>query len=280
MKQGETSPTPELVGLIPLGGSAARIAPLPFSKELFPVGFAPLAGDDGLRPRPVCHYLLRQLRLAGIDKTYLVIRTGKWDIPAFLTDGAGLDLNLAFVVVSPTPGVPYTLDRGYPFVAGCRVAFGFADIILEPDDVFVRLDRRQRSSDADMVIAAFPAVDPSKCGMIDFDAEGRVLYMVEKPRRTTLKYTWGAAVWAPSFTEFLHARLHALEEIRDPDGLSSTREVNICDAVQGAIDAGLEVVVEVFEDGVCRDIGTPDDLIAAVRDYAMKAPRASGGTAQ
>jgi glucose-1-phosphate thymidylyltransferase len=45
----------EVVGLIPAGGHAKRIAPLPCSKELYPVGFR--AVDDGrsLRPKVVCH---------------------------------------------------------------------------------------------------------------------------------------------------------------------------------------------------------------------------------
>lgn len=51
---------PPLVALIPAGGISARLAPLPSSKELLPVGC--LATEAGPRPKPVCLYLKVALR--------------------------------------------------------------------------------------------------------------------------------------------------------------------------------------------------------------------------
>lgn len=68
----------EVLGLIPAGGQATRIAPLPCSKELYPIGFRPVGEDCNLRPKVVCHYLLEKMRLAGVTKAYIVVGEGKW----------------------------------------------------------------------------------------------------------------------------------------------------------------------------------------------------------
>ena len=77
----------EVVGLIPAAGRATRIAQLPCSKEVYPVGFK--TGGEGNTPVPkvVCHYLLEKMRLAGVTRAFIVLREGKWDIPAHLGNG-------------------------------------------------------------------------------------------------------------------------------------------------------------------------------------------------
>ena len=69
----------DIVGLMPAGGQAMRIAPLPCSKELYPIGFRLIAEDGSLRPKVACHYLLEKMQLAGINKVYIILRDGIWD---------------------------------------------------------------------------------------------------------------------------------------------------------------------------------------------------------
>ena len=124
----------ERIGLMPAGGKAARIAPLPCSKELYPIGFRPVDQGHSLRPKVACHYLLEKMRLADVTKAYIILREGKWDIPAYLGDGKMLDMHLAYLMMYLPFGVPYTLDQAYPFVQDAMVTFGFPDIIFQPDD--------------------------------------------------------------------------------------------------------------------------------------------------
>src|SRR5262245_55704587 len=123
----------ELVGLIPAAGQATRIAPLPCSKEIFPVGFRTEPQSGTVRPKVVSHYLLEKMRRAGITRAYLVLRSGKWDIPAYYGDGAMLDMHLAYLLMGRPFGPPYTLDQAYPFLQNALVAFGFPDILFTPD---------------------------------------------------------------------------------------------------------------------------------------------------
>ena len=103
----ENEPQPKVLGLIPAAGKAARLSPLPFSKELYPIGFGPVGQGHSLRPKVVCHYLLEKMQFAGITKAYIILRNGKWDIPAYLGDGKMLDMNLAYLIMRLPFGVPY-----------------------------------------------------------------------------------------------------------------------------------------------------------------------------
>ncbi len=110
-----------LIGLVPAGGKATRISPLPLSKELYPVGFRGDVDDikknnqlnqAKLRPKVVSHYLLEKMQLAGIDKAYFILRPGKWDIPAYFGDGAMLSMNLGYLIMGLPYGVPFTKKLG------------------------------------------------------------------------------------------------------------------------------------------------------------------------
>ena len=192
------------MGLIPAGGQASRIAPLPCSKELFPIGFRPAEEGRSSRPKVVAHYLLEKMRFAGISKGYIVLRPGKWDIPAYFGDGSILNMHLAYLMLGVPFGVPFTLDQAYPFVRDATVAFGFPDILFEPEDGFVRLLARRSETRSDIILGLFPANHPSKEDTVDFDSRGIVRDITLRPSESTLRYTWGIAVWGPNFTEFLH----------------------------------------------------------------------------
>jgi glucose-1-phosphate thymidylyltransferase len=58
------------IGLVPAAGKAARLRPLPFSKELYPIGLPRLDNDRNLTPKPVCVYLLEKMRRASISEAY------------------------------------------------------------------------------------------------------------------------------------------------------------------------------------------------------------------
>lgn len=260
-----------VIGLIPAAGVSARLAPLPCSKELLPVGFMP--SPSGPKPKPVCLYLLERMRLAGIARAFLVLRPGKWDIPAYLGHGAQLDMSLGYLIMNLPHGSPYTLDQAYPFAQGCLVALGFPDIIFEPKDAYAQLIARQRATGAAVVLGLFPTDQPHTTDMVALDETGRVVRIDVKPLTSDLAYTWMLCVWAPEFTEFLHGYLAEVEAQRaapDPDQ-RPRREVFVGDAIQAAIDAGMAVDAVLFPEGSALDVGTPGNLVRAVRRYAAEA---------
>jgi glucose-1-phosphate thymidylyltransferase len=248
----------EIVGLIPAAGQAARISPLPCSKELYPIGFSSLAKGEEARVKVVSHYLLEKMRFAGIRKAYVVLRSGKWDIPAYFADGSLVDMRLAYITLTASSGVPFTLDQAYPFVQHTTVAFGFPDILFDCEDGFVRLLSRHSMNGAEMTLGLFPANHPSKEDSVDFTDRGEVRDIILRPSESTLRYTWGIAVWSPTFTEFLHKYVSA-NKVKTID-----LELSAGHAIKAAIQAGLRIDALVLDERPYLDIGTPDDLVQAV----------------
>lgn len=257
----------EIVALIPAAGQASRISPLPTSKELYPLGFRALK-DGSVRPKVVSHYLLEKMRLAGIRKAFILLRPGKWDIPAYYGDGEMLDMNLGYLVVRRLDGVQYSIDHAYPFVKDAIVALGYPDILLQPDDIYKRMLDRLLHGSADVVIGAVPFPNPQKGGMITFDAkdDNKVSRIIDKPINSTETYSWCCAVWRPSFTAFLHEYLEHLD--REAQG-QPLPERPLGDMIQAAIDRGLRVESELIDEGGFLDIGTPEDLVKAIRELTL-----------
>jgi glucose-1-phosphate thymidylyltransferase len=242
---------------------------MPCSKELFPVGFGAFPGIEGYRPKVASHYLLECLRAAGVRKGYVVIRQGKWDIPAYWGNGQVVGMELAYLVIEGSSGPPDTIDRANSFVKDKIVAFGFPDILFQPQDVFVKLLARLDSRGADIVLALFPAHDSKAMDMIDIDASHRVRTIHLKPRRTRLKYAWLCAVWTPAFTEYLKQFLQRVRKGQN-SGLVGNRRIDsqgdipVGAVLRAAVQAKLHVEGVLFPGGSYIDVGTPEDLIKAV----------------
>jgi glucose-1-phosphate thymidylyltransferase len=261
----------EIVGLVPAGGKAERIAPLPCSKELFPVGFQIMKGRSQTRPKVACHYLLEKFQMAGITQTYIVLRKGKWDIPAYFGDGEIVDMHLGYLIMGEPFGPPFTLDQAYPFVRDKLVAFGFPDILISTEDVFRPLLDQQTSTQADVVLAIFPAHNPQIMDMVEIDEAGKIHAMFLKPSQTDLQLCWLCGLWTPVFTQFMH---EYLQKYRKENGLQLAKgdeidgeDLTVGAVIQAAIKIGLKVYGVTFLHGQYIDIGTPENLMKSVEMY-------------
>jgi glucose-1-phosphate thymidylyltransferase len=252
-----------VVGLIPGAGHGTRIAPLPCSKEIFPIGYRLIDGGREKRPKVACHYLLEKMREAGITKAYIVLREGKWDIPTYLCDGRMLQMHLAYLMVGLSLGVPYTLDQAYPFVRDAVVAFGFPDILFDGDDAFRQLLSYQTTSDADILLGLFPADQPEKMDMVDVEENGRVRAIVIKPPQTQLQYSWAVAIWTPVFTQFLHNYL-----ANDKTLVATQPELSVGHVIEAAASAGLRVEGFPVSGEPYLDIGSSEGLANATTRFA------------
>jgi glucose-1-phosphate thymidylyltransferase len=255
----------DIIGLIPAAGMATRIAPLPCSKELYPVGFWQPEENKGTRPKVVSHYLLDKMKRAGVTRAFIILRNGKWDVPAYFGDGALAEMNLAYLLMRLPYGPPYTLDQAYPFVKHALIVFGFPDILFQPDDVFVKLLAHQTSTNADIVLGLFPAYEPQNMDMVDVDEGGRIRHMLIKPPQTDLSYGWICAVWSPVFTEFMHRYLAGELEKVGIVAKSTEMELSVGAVIQAAVRKGLRVDGVSFPLGSYLDIGTPEGLINATK---------------
>ncbi|HMS82814.1 MAG TPA: hypothetical protein PKD12_04115 [Nitrospira sp.] len=266
---------PEVVGLIPAAGQAKRLQPFPCSKELFPVGFTKDPQTGMPRPKVASQYLLEKFKAAGVSKTFIVIREGKWDIPHYFQEGLGVGMSLAYLVIPGSLGPPDTLDRAYSFVSQYRIAFGFPDILFGPPDAYHRLIEQQERSGADVVLGLHRIEDPHVWDMVDHDNEGRVREIVMKPAATALTFGWCFAVWTPVFSAFLHRFLRDDETKRNLGVLANKAndpggDLAVGVVFQAALKAGLSIQTVRFPHDLYLDIGTPDNLAKAVRQQAAE----------
>ena len=236
------SPPAGYVGVIPAAGAGTRLPDRELSKELMPYG------RPGTGRKPVISHLLLCLGLADIDDMIIVLRDDKTDIADYLASPIWRSNSFRITMTPGTSGVPETVALGVRDAGARNVAFGFPDILFEPQDAFVELMHQLDNSEADVVLGLFPTDTPEKMDMVATDSQGRVIDIQIKPDSTTLELTWILATWTPRFSAFL---------LDNHDGS------HLGHAFQLAMAEGFIISSVAFGDGCSLDIGTPDDLARA-----------------
>ncbi|AYM97608.1 glucose-1-phosphate thymidylyltransferase [Acidovorax sp. 1608163] len=166
-------------GIILAGGSGTRLHPatLAISKQLLPV-----------YDKPMIYYPLSTLMLAGI-RDILVISTPQ-DTPRFeqlLGDGSQWGLNLQYAVQASPDGLAQAFVIGEQFVGNAPSALVLGDNIFHGHDFHELLGSASARTEGASVFA-YHVHDPERYGVAEFDAQGRVLSLEEKPKAPKSNY--------------------------------------------------------------------------------------------
>jgi glucose-1-phosphate thymidylyltransferase len=164
-------------GIILAGGAGSRLYPLSkvASKQLQPI-----------YDKPMIYYPLSTLMLGGIREILLISTPD--DVPRFqnlLGDGSQWGLKISYTVQAKPDGLAQAFVLGEEFLAG-----GPATLILG-DNVFygkMKLDEILSSFTTGARVFGYPVGDPERYGVVEFDADGKVVGLEEKPAKPKSHY--------------------------------------------------------------------------------------------
>jgi glucose-1-phosphate thymidylyltransferase len=232
-------------GILLAGGTGSRLWPVTqaVSKQLMPVF-----------DKPMVYYPLSTLIMAGIREV-LVITTSE-DQPQFrrlLGDGSRLGMRLDYVVQPRPDGIAQAFLLGEDFIGDDSVALILGDNIFHG----VGLGRRLRDdAGADFRggrVFAYAVAEPAAYGVVEFDDEGRVISIEEKPEKPKSRY-------AVPGLYFYDNRVVEITRGLEP---SDRGELEIT-AVNAAYLADGELRVSVLDRGTAwLDTGTFSSLVSA-----------------
>ncbi len=166
-------------GIVLAGGSGTRLYPstIAVSKQLLTVC-----------DKPMIYYPMSTLMLAGI-REILIISTPR-DIGGFKTlfgDGSQLGLDISYAVQESPRGLADAFIVGADFIGGDNVCLVLGDNIFYGYSFSERLKRaveRKRGA----TVFGYHVSNPGDFGVVDFDDEGNVLSIEEKPQKPKSNY--------------------------------------------------------------------------------------------
>lgn len=166
-------------GIILAGGKGTRLYPMTkaVSKQLLPI-----------YDKPMIYYPLSILMLAGI-REILLISTPE-DTPVYeklLGDGARIGIQLSYKVQETPRGLADAFILGEEFIGDDSVCLILGDNVFYGVDM-TRTLRESMANNTGATIFGYPVKNPSSFGVVEFDRDGRVISIEEKPEKPKSKY--------------------------------------------------------------------------------------------
>ena len=166
-------------GIILAGGSGSRLFPLTLvaSKQLMPI-----------YDKPMIYYPLSTLMLMGI-KEILIISTPE-DTPRFkrlLNDGSNLGMEISYMVQNEPNGIAQAFIIGEEFINNDPVTLILGDNLFYGHG-YLDFLKGKLDNFSGATIFGYSVIDPERYGVVEFNKNGKVLSIEEKPKQPKTNY--------------------------------------------------------------------------------------------
>jgi len=234
-------------GIILAGGSGTRLYPITkgVSKQLTPI-----------YDKPMVYYPLSVLMLAGI--TEILIISTPHDLPQFkslLGDGSELGIKLSYAEQPSPDGLAQAFIIGEEFIGDDDVCLVLGDNIFHGHGLVQLFENSIANvkNDGKATVFGYYVKDPERYGVAEFDKDGNVLSLVEKPEQPKSNYAVVGLYFYPN----------SVVEIAKTIEPSDRGELEITTVNQKYMEQG-NLMVELMGRGYAwLDTGTHESLLEA-----------------
>ncbi|MDB9892020.1 glucose-1-phosphate thymidylyltransferase RfbA [Amylibacter sp.] len=161
-------------GILLAGGSGTRLYPITMgiSKQLLPI-----------YDKPMVYYPLSVLMLAGINEIAIITTPHDSNqYRALLGNGSQWGINLTYIIQPKPEGLAQAFILAEEFLNGSESTLILGDNIFHGDGIRELLQKANNSTAAANIFS-YHVSDPERYGVIDFDANGNVKSIIEKPKK-------------------------------------------------------------------------------------------------